>query len=119
MANDAKQFYELSKLNDGKKWETYSEEYKDQIKSKLSQAYIIVWLFIGLFTYQWIIFLLNLVFSVLVISPLSKKLLHTKLFTPLHWVNSVIGFSFCVFVIVNHYHLKLDINSLILSLFNL
>jgi len=47
--------------------------------------------------------------------PLSKLVKDTFLYTVLHWFNSLIGFAFGVFVIVNHYHLKLNLTEIISS----
>lgn len=107
--NNARRFYALSKLNKGKKWDEFSAEYKSELKSKIWLVWILIWLFIGLFTFQWAGFLAMLVLNILIVSPLSKIFKQTFVYTIIHWINSLIGFAFAIFVIVNHYHLKIDL----------
>jgi hypothetical protein len=114
--NDAKKFFELSKLNKGKKWDEFSKEYKSELKSKVWLIWILLWMFIGLFTFQWAGFLAMLVFNILIVSPLSKLTRYSIAYTIIHWFNSLIGFAFGVFVIINHYHLKIDLNQWFVSL---
>ena len=114
--NDAKKFFELSKLNKGKKWDEFSKEYKSELKSKVWLIWILLWMFIGLFTFQWAGFLAMLVFNILIVSPLSKLTRYSITYTIIHWFNSLIGFAFGVFVIINHYHLKIDLTQWFVSL---
>ena len=111
--NQARKFMALSKLNKGKKWDEFSEEYKSQLKSKIWLLYVLFWMLIGLFTFQWQAFLAMIVFNFMIINPISKLVKNTFLYTILHWINSLIGFAFGVFVIVNHYHLKLNLTEII------
>ncbi len=106
---DSKRFHELNEAHKGKKWDEYSQEYKSELKGKLHLMFILLWMFIGLFTFQWPAFLLMLLFSALVISPLSKITRFGILYTALHWVNSLIGFGFAVFIIINKYHLHINV----------
>ncbi len=108
-ANKARKFLELSKQIKDKKWDEFSEEFKSEFKSNLWQVWILIWLFIGLFTFQWAGFLAMLIFNILIVSPLSKLTINTFFYIILHWVNSIVGFVFAIFVIVNHYHLKIDL----------
>ena len=111
--NNARKFMALSKLNKGKKWDEFSEEYKSELKSKIWLLYVLFWMLIGLFTFQWQAFLAMIVFNFMIINPISKLVKNTFLYTILHWINSLIGFAFGVFVIVNHYHLKLNLTEII------
>ena len=111
--NKARKFMALSKLNKDKKWDEFSEEYKSQLKSKIWLLYVLFWMLIGLFTFQWQAFLAMIVFNFMIINPISKLVKNTFLYTILHWINSLIGFAFGVFVIVNHYHLKLNLTEII------
>lgn len=52
--NDAKKFFELTKQFKGKKWSELSKEYKSEIKSKVWLIFVLFWMFIGLFTSQWV-----------------------------------------------------------------
>ena len=111
--NKTRKFMALSKLNKGKKWDEFSEEYKSQLKSKIWLLYVLFWMLIGLFTFQWQAFLAMIVFNFMIINPISKLVKNTFLYTILHWINSLIGFAFGVFVFVNHYHLKLNLTEII------
>jgi len=111
----ARKFFALSKLNKGKKWDEFSEDYKSELKSKIWLVYILFWMLIGLFTFQWQAFLIMIVFNFLIISPLSKIFKYTFIYTVLHWINSLIGFVFGVFIIINHYHLKLNLTEILSS----
>lgn len=106
---NARNFHELSKQFKGKKWDEFSKEYKSELKSKIWLVWILLWLFIGLFTFQWAGFLAMLVLNILIVSPLSNIFKKTFVYTIIHWINSLIGFAFAIFVIVNHYHLKIDL----------
>jgi len=114
---EAKQFAELSKENKGKKWDDFSSEYKTEIKKKLGLLYIVIWMLIGLFTVQWVAFLAILIFNFGIINPLSKIKKYSMFYTVIHWLNSIIGFAFAVFVIINHYHLHIDLTELFFRLF--
>lgn len=113
---DARNFLELSRMHKGKKWDEFSEEYKSELKSKVSLIWIVIWMFIGLFTFQWAGFLALIIFNFLLVSPLSKLLKYSLAYTILHWINSLVGFAFGVFVIINHYHLKIDLTQWFMSL---
>ena len=113
--NNARKFMALSKLNKGKKWDEFSEEYKSELKSKIWLLYVLFWMLIGLFTFQWQAFLAMIVFNFMIINPISKLVKDTFLYTILHWINSLIVFAFGVFVIINHYHLKLNLTEIITS----
>ena len=115
--NDAKAFMELSKEFKGKEWNEYSDEYKTHVKSKIWLVWVLFWMLIGLFTVQWVGFLFIIVFNFIIIAPLSKLTKYSMTYSVIHWFNSLIGFCFGVFVIVNHYHLHIDLTQWFLSLF--
>lgn len=118
-AKNALNFHLLAKQNKGLKWDQYSEKYKDSIKSKVLFLPVILWVLIGLFTGQWIIFLAFLIYSFLIIAPINKLVKPIfPIYVALNWLNSVVGFAFGVFVVVNHYHLKIDVYSMVVSCFN-
>lgn len=104
-----REFDKHSKLNKGKKWDNYSKEYKDILKSSWSIIITVFWLFIGIFTVQWFIFLVVLLFNIIIIAPLSKIFRYSFAYLALHWLNSLLGFAFGLFVIINHYHLHIDV----------
>lgn len=112
-SEESKRFSELTKLHKGKNWDEYSKEYKSELKSGLFLLFVPLWLFIGLFTFQWAAFLIILLFNLIIVTPLSKLTRYSIAFTVLHWINSVIGFSFAMFVILNKYHLHINVYELV------
>ena len=114
--NDAKKFFELTKQFKGKKWSELSKEYKSEIKSKVWLIFVLFWMFIGLFTSQWLAFLSMILFNILVIAPISKLTRFSITYTIIHWTNSIIGLIFGIFIIINHYHLKIDLYKWLLDL---
>lgn len=114
--NQAKKFFELRELNSNKKFEDFDNEYKQILKSKLWYILICIWFFIGLFTDQWIAYALFLIFNFTFVSPLSHITKFSLMYTILHWFNSLIGFMFGLFVIINHYHLKINLTELFTNL---
>ena len=117
-ADENIKFQILSKKFKGMKWDEYSDEYKSELKTKIIfVGFIFIWFIVGLFTFQWVAFLLMLLFQIFIISPLSKATKNNFRYgyIMLHWINSVIGVCFAIFIIINHYHLKIDLLKLILN----
>ncbi|SOS48992.1 conserved membrane hypothetical protein [Tenacibaculum dicentrarchi] len=112
-----KLFSKLSKEHKGEKWDDYSDEYKDLLKTKgvLALSFLL-WMFVGLFSFNWVAFLFIILFNVLFISAVSKPFKYNNIYICIHWINSVIGFVFGLFVILNSYHLKIDLYTWLLSL---
>jgi len=106
----SKRFIEESKKNKGKKWDDYTDEYKDLFKSKgLVSLIFTLWMVAGLLTFNWLPFLAILVFNLIIIAPISKLTKYSTGHTVLHWLNSIVGFVFGIFVVVNSYHLKINV----------
>lgn len=115
----SKKFSEESKKNKGKKWDEMTEEYKDLLKGKgLVSLLFTMWMVAGLLTFNWLPFLAKLVFNFVIIAPISKLTKYSIGYTVLHWLNSVVGFAFGVFVVVNSYHLKINIYEWFMQWFN-
>lgn len=115
--NEIKRFKVLSAEHKDKHWDDYSKEFKSIIKHKSFDIIIVLWFLIGLFSSQWIIFLFLLVFNFIIISPLSKVLRYSMGYVILHWFNSLIGLIIGVFIIINKYHLHINVFEYIKSLF--
>lgn len=110
----AKEFDKLSKLHKGVKWDDTSEEYRSLVKTKVFPGVLtLLWLFVGLFTSQWLAFLLLLTFNFVVISPLSTLTRYSFTYTAIQWANALIGVFFGFFVIINKYHLHIDLWAII------
>lgn len=114
--NEIKQFNELAKLNEGKKFNEYSKEYKDAIYSNLLNVYVPIWVFIGIFTFQWVGFLAFILLNMLV-GIVSRLVKFSMAYIIINWINSLVGLSFCIFIIINHYHLKIDLTQLLINTF--
>jgi len=109
----ATESFNLAKLfqdNKGKKWDTYSQEYKDWIKSKFYLVIYVVWPFFGLFTFQWAGFLLFILINHIIFTPINRLGKNNKpLFIFTHFIHSFIAAILIGFLILNSYHLKLDV----------
>lgn len=106
--------FNLAKELKDKKWDEYPDSYKSMIRSNISKVYMLIWLFIGIFTVQWVVFAFYFAFNFIIISPMSKLfLMKGRGYTTLQWVSSVIGLIFSLFVLINHYHLNIDSNQII------
>lgn len=102
------------KQNKGKKWDTYSEDYKDILISRgLPSLLFTLWMFAGLLTFNWVAFIAFNAFNFIAIAPISKLFKFSPAYTVLHWLNSVIGLAFGVFVTINSYHLKLNLYEIV------
>lgn len=74
-----------------------------------SYGYVMLWMLLGIFTVQWPLFLAFFALQFIVVAPLSRLTRFGMAYTIIHWINSVIGFCFGVFVIVNHYYLHIKL----------
>lgn len=110
---DLEKFDTPAKQNKGREWKDLTPDYKSKIKTKGWQLFLAAWLLVGLISIQWVSFGLFLIFQLVFIAPVSKLTQYSKIYTILHWLNSVIGFVFVLFVIINHFHLHIDVLSLI------
>lgn len=114
----AKKFSEESEKHKGLKWEDFSDEYKGILPAKLVKVFVFTgWMFLGLLSFNWVVFLSLIIFNLIVIAPISKVTKYSKIYTGVHWVNSLIGFSAGIFILVNSFHLKINLYNLIVGLF--
>jgi hypothetical protein len=58
----------------------------------------IIWNFIGFLTFQWTVFL-----GLFLLGLIPKP------WTWLRWIDSIISFAILLFIIINAYHLKIDV----------
>jgi len=105
----------LAKEHKDKKWDEFSKEYKDLIIPKFVVSItFLLWMIAGLLTFNWVAFLIMIIFNITIIKLISKAIKETSFFyIVLHWFNSVLGFAFGIFVIINSYHLKIDLYGLV------
>lgn len=93
--------------------------FKRQIKSKLEAKenlsvrmntfltlnfFYAIWVFIGLFSSQWIVFLL-----ILLISQIPKR------YAVLYFIDAIITLAALLFILLNAYHLHIDLPAIIWS----
>lgn len=101
------------------KFSDRSRKYKDSFFTKLAISMtFLIWMICGLFTFNWVIFMLFLLLQFLVMAPLSKASEYNMFHIILHWFNSLIGLALGVFVILNSYHLKIDLYQWIMNIIN-
>ena len=111
-----KKYLEESKKHKGKKWDSHPEYYKDlMIQKGCSSLVAISWMFIGLLTFNWVAFLGLIIFNILIVAPLSKVTKYSASYVILHWCNSLIGFSVAIFILINSFHLKINLYELFLK----
>jgi hypothetical protein len=79
------------------------------LSSSLTSLFYLIWMFIGLFTFNWPAFLAFLIFMWVILAPLGRLTLNTKLYPVVNWIGAVIGVIFGLFVILNSYHFKMDL----------
>lgn len=94
------QFVKSFKNNEGEKTFTQSTF------SFFMVGYI-VWTIIGLITFQWFVFLLFLIYSLI-----PKVNIYHR------WIDSLISVFILIFIILNAYHFHIDVWQLILNSFN-
>ena len=114
---DRKKFDEMSKKYKDVKYDDMPEEHQKTIKSKIPHLILIVFIFVGLFSFNWLAFLAFIVWNFAVIKPIGKITKYSSAYLAVHWVNSLIGAAWGMFVIINSYHLKIDLLESVKSLF--
>jgi hypothetical protein len=113
-----KKFVDLSKENKPKKWPDYPEEFASLLKQKIYKfIFIYGWIFVGFFTIQWPIFVFMFIYSLL-ISPILRitrdEYYEDKehdLYLAIHWSSSLLVLCVLIFILINHYHLHIDVLS--------
>ena len=113
-----KKLVELGEEEKGESWDEYSEDYKEiWVRKGLPSLIFFAWMLLGLFTFNWILFGIHIVYG-LIVARISKPLRFGKAYLAIHWVSSIIGFAFAIFVLINSYHLKIDLLELIKTWLN-
>jgi len=116
-SNNGIRLQELSKSHKDTKWENMSEEHKTLLKSLLwTTLFAFGALFGGLFTIHWPLWAGLIIYNIILISPINKQLKKLENLTLLYistWINSVIGFLACLFVLVNKYHLHYNLSEIV------
>lgn len=100
-----------------KPWGEWSPEYKSLFNKTILKSVMLFWLFGGLFSFNWVGFLALIVWSMAIVPPIAKLTKFSFAYTVLHWVNALIGAAFGIFVILNSYHLRIDLLELVKAWF--
>jgi hypothetical protein len=97
----------------GISWKEYPEEYKNNLLSGCAKAMImLIVLFGGLLTEQWLIWVSLLSINIVLVGPLNKlfrkndMMIENSIVT---WLNSLLGLGCGVLHIINEYHLHIDL----------
>lgn len=88
-------FFKTFRKMKGKKFDDYSPTQK---KISILMMFYIIWVIIGLFSSQWIVFV-----SILIISIIPKK------YIIIRWIDSLVSALLLLFIILNVYHFKIDL----------
>lgn len=99
------------KAHDGNKtgdWSKYTPAYKNYAKKLIPSLLLLLWVFIGLLSFQWVMFLGFIIVTFVFINPLHK-LLNKSLTAAsvLQFITSLLTILFLTFVIINGIHLKI------------
>ena len=115
---ESKRFKELTKEFKNLEWNDYSEEYKKLFKNKAFVLIFLFWLFIGLASSQWVLFLIFLLFQFIIIIPISDLVKFSFYRYFVTGFNTVVGIIFSLFLILNKYHFKLNLYEILKNYFN-
>ena len=115
---ESKRFKELTKEFKNLEWNDYSEEYKKLFKNKAFVLIFLFWLFIGLASSQWVLFLIFLLFQFIIIIPISDLVKFSFYRYFVTGFNTVVGIIFSLFLILNKYHFKLNLYEILINYFN-
>ncbi len=96
-------------------WKDYTEEMKSAVRKSFTAVFFVIWLVIGLFTFNWILFLLDLVLTFVILSPISKATSSKIIYNLCSFIGALSGVMLGFIVILNKYHFKIDFYHLILE----
>jgi hypothetical protein len=128
-ASKMRMLYEMSDKNKENKklnldditYQRLSPNEKNALWYGVFSLIYVLWMFVGLFTSEWIIFLSFIIFSFLIYSPIVKvirtKLGLGKAYITAHIIATLIDIALILFAMINHYHLHIDLLNLFLNLF--
>jgi hypothetical protein len=80
-------------------WDGYTERQKNL---SVYMLLYLLWVFLGLFTDQWVLFL-----TIFFLSLIPKK------FVALRFVNSLLTLLVLILILINFYHLQIDFSSMV------
>lgn len=113
----AKKFIDLTKRLKGKEYDDLDPETQRTILAKLPLLILLLWLFVGLFSFNWPAFAAIIVLG-FAVGFFAKATSYSRINIVTYFINHFICLIFGVFVILNSYHLKIDLYQWLLSFFN-
>lgn len=114
----SKLFKRLSKEMKGKGYSEWTQEYKDMLYPKVLVAFaFLTWMVGGLLSFNWLLFLVFFIMQIIIITPLTKLFKFSKTYVVLHWFNALVGLCVGLFVLINSYHLKIDLLEFVMQYF--
>lgn len=111
-------YYLWSRDNKGVKYDELPKDIKYFAKRHVIVGVpLIFWIFVGLMSSQWVAFGFFLITQLLlgIIKKPFKYNLQVSVF--INYINTIIGLLFALFVIINKYHLRIDLLYYVKSLF--
>ena len=101
-----------------KEYGDWLEEDKKVIPSIIWAFFVLTWALIGLFSFNWVLFLSFILFNFLIMGIVFKMVRgENYVYYIANWINSLIGLVFALFAILNTYHFKIDLLSLVQNWF--
>lgn len=85
----------------------WPQGYKSQLIDQYISMFLQMVAFLGLFSQQWLVFLAFLVWDLLLVKPLCRKV-GGLISLCLTWINCWISAAVFLFLLINHYHLKIS-----------
>ena len=107
-------------------YENMSAEEKWVLINIILKAFVVLFtVFVGIFTSQWPIWVGTMLINLVFMSPYTKFLKRTigenyrqdNRYVTAIWINSVLGFAAALFVLINKFHLHLDILEIVKNFF--
>lgn len=91
-------------------YDDLTPDQKKKVKGKVVKVlFIFTWLSLGIFTFQWPLFVAFIAFHLTVTKFLYKVTDHTIFYPVVIFFSGIVGVVFSLFVIINAYHLHIDI----------
>lgn len=110
MEESSKKFSSLLKEHKGKSFDLYSKELKSEwLKRVIYMILSLFWVFIGLFSSQWVLFIIIVLFNFGIIYPILTFTKNTIFGIIIKWISHLMNFFVIIFLILNHYHLHIDV----------
>jgi hypothetical protein len=96
-------------------WQALPEEYKNNLRRKSLMFFYMIWMFMGVFTSQGLLFGLFITFQMVIFNPATKMIIkkyggvYNKAYIRTQWVSAVISVAFLCFMLYNKYALHINL----------